>query len=195
MTAILAAVGPDHTIDLDAPDFTHIPWRVLIEALCVTPRFNGAFGNEPTIGGHSLHIMDMADDELKLAALLHDFHENPLGDFVRPVRRKLDRLFCDAWGEHFEPHRHTMPDPLRILEESLQTALFAKAGLTWPLDPDAMHWLNKADQAVGAHERQLGKERRLHVLPNDYRNPSPDQVECALRILLEKHGVPYGVEV
>lgn len=195
MTPILAAVGPDHTIDLDAPDFTHVPWRVLIEALCVTPRFNGAFGNEPTIGGHSLHVTDMVDEDLKLAALIHDVHENPLGDIARPVRRKLDRLFCDAWGESFAPHRHTMPDPLRILEESLQTALFAKAGLVWPLDPDAMNRLNAADQAVGAQELQYGRERRLHTLPIDYRSPSPEQVERALRILLEKHGVPYGVEV
>jgi hypothetical protein len=195
MTAIPAAVGPDHTIDLDAPDFEPIPWRVLIDAMCVMPRFNGAFGAEPTIGGHSLHVMDVADEDLKLAALIHDVHENPLGDIVRPVRRQLDRLFCNTWGEIFDPNRHTMPQPLAILEESLQTALFAKAGLAWPLDPDRMERLNEADQAVGAHELHLGRQRRLHTLPNDYRNPSPDQVERALRALLDKHGVPYGVEV
>ncbi|MEO0385076.1 MAG: hypothetical protein AAF234_16135 [Pseudomonadota bacterium] len=189
MTPILAAVGPDHTIDLAAPDFSHIPWRVLIESLCVLPRFNGAFGAEPTIGGHSLHVTDMVNEELKLAALLHDFTEAAMGDVIRPTRTVVDQ----AWRTNIDTYADD--SPIIALEHRLQVPLFAKAGLVWPLEPDAMVRLLDADDAVGQHELQLGKNRRLHILPNDHRNPSPDQLERALRMLLDKHGVPYGVEV
>lgn len=192
---IPAMVSADHVIDLAAPDFTHIPWRVLFQSLCVMPRFNGAFGTEPTVGGHSLHVMDVVDEDLKLAALIHDAHENPLGDIVRPVRRMLDRLFCDAYGEVFEEHRVFMPDPLRLLEESLQTALFAKAGLVFPLPPEQMDRLNAADHAVGAHELSLGQHRRLtYDLQKQYRSPDPDVLDTALRTLLARNGTDYGVE-
>jgi hypothetical protein len=188
MTAIPAAVGADHTMDLAALDFTHIPWRVLIESLCVIPRFNGAFGAEPTVGGHSLHILDMVADDLKLAALIHDFVEAVMGDVIRPTRMVVDM----AWRANIDAYADD--SPIIALEHRLQVPLFAKAGLEWPLEPDAMVRLFDADDAVGQHELQLGRQRRLHTLPNDYRNPSPDQVERALRTLLDKHGVPYGVE-
>lgn len=177
-----AIVAPGYKVNLAAPDFTPIPWPVIARQLCSIPRFNGAFGRDFTIAGHSLHVAATLPPHLRLYGLLHDARETAMGDVIRPTRRVLKVHWQNSSDTPLEA------DPIEQLEMRAQIALFAKAGLQWPSVPADMALIQKADDAVCACELEHGMAGTLHThLKRDYRDPHPLTFEQHLTTALRAH--------
>lgn len=177
-----AIVAPGYKVNLAAPDFSYIPWAIIARQMCRIPRFNGAFGRDFVLSGHSLHVADLLSPRLRLYGLLHDAPEIAFGDIIRPTRRVLKVHWQNCSETPLEA------DGIEQLEMRAQIALFAKAGLQWPPAPDDMALIQKADDAVCACELEHGTAGTLHKhLKRDYRDPHPITFEQHLTTALQAH--------
>lgn len=110
------------------------------EALARIPRFGGHVSMGPySVAQHSVIGADaiMAktrDASLAAAFLLHDAHEAYLGDITTPVQQAIGA----SLRELHPAGSHMFRTVLRRAKARVDAAIYAAAGLQWPL-PEAMH--------------------------------------------------------
>lgn len=162
---------------LSAPSPEHVAWRDVAASLGRLCRFNGHSLAFYSVAQHcllverlveaflqarrdSLPVLDavpvmlrtaaldlirrcaMDDDlrrRLRLAALLHDAHEAYVGDIVTPVARELARR---AGHDH-----------IAELKSAVDAAIYAAAGLPWPVPAAWLAVITAADRVALATEK------------------------------------------
>jgi hypothetical protein len=98
------------------PDPDTICIEDIAHALSQQIRFGGHLPQPYTVAQHSLFCSYLAEDEHKLAALMHDASEAYLLDVPRPVKLKL----CNY----------------KEIEDKLMEVIAAKYGFAFPFDPN-----------------------------------------------------------
>lgn len=87
-------------------------------------RFAGHTKEFYSVAQHSIHVAELAPDELKLPALLHDAIEAYLCDIPGPIKKRLLKY--------------------RKIKESLMKMIAEKFGFEWPMNA----WVKKADETM-----------------------------------------------
>ena len=87
----------------------------IARALSHMARFNGHTNQFYSVAQHSVMCADLAPDQFRLEALLHDASESYIADLVRPAKVNL-------------------PDYLKM-EEGIQRAINHKYGVSYPISP------------------------------------------------------------
>jgi len=103
-------------VNVFEPDPETICIEDIAHALSHQCRFGGHLPQFYTVAQHSIFCADLAEDDHKLAALMHDASEAYLLDVPRPVKLKL----CNY----------------KEIEDKLMTVIAAKYGFDFPFDPN-----------------------------------------------------------
>ena len=103
------------------------------------------------------------DAEAARAFLLHDAHEAYLGDIATPIAQALATFVDDGHEARMARPRHVALPEVRVqiadLKRRVDRAVYAAAGLPWPLSAD-LHWrVTEMDVAM------LNAERRALMGP------------------------------
>ena len=93
-------------------DPKHFDIEDIAHSLGQIPRFNGHCKKSYKVGQHCCIICDLAPDDIKLEALMHDSAEAYIGDITRPLKSLV-------------------PD-IKKIENWLMTQIFANFGLAFP---------------------------------------------------------------
>ena|SRR6185369_2608605 len=183
------------------PQASDVDWRDVAVSLGRLARFNGHTGSFYSVATHCLYVARLLEEaignpliaarllprddvaglraglivraleaagrcsetarRLVLAGLLHDAHEAVIGDISTPVARTLERL---GGG-----------DALRRLKLQQDMAIYAAAGLAWPLPEGWQLAIAAADAVMLATERRdlmAPAQRDWHAMPE----PAPWRV-------------------
>lgn len=140
-------------------------------------RFTGHCQLHYSVAQHCLIVAEQLPPEWRAYGLLHDAHEAMMGDISQPMKQALRHL---GGG-----------DALRLLETAIDRAIYAAAGLPWPLPPAIREAVAQADLVALATERRdvLAPSRRpWQPLPDPLRTrikpqPWPEATERYLDAL------------
>jgi hypothetical protein len=88
----------------------------IAHALANVPRWAGHLKRHYSVAQHSILCAEMASDENKLAALLHDATEAFMQDIPTPIKAKLPEY--------------------KLYEDVLMKAIAEKFGIQYPFDPE-----------------------------------------------------------
>jgi hypothetical protein len=142
-------------LDLIYPTRDMIDFDVDVpEQLAKAPRFGGAIPGDPySVAQHCVEgcdaIMRAAGDrELAGVFLLHDAHEFAIGDITTPVAHALTLRIPE--GRRWVSAKPAVDD----LKMRLDAAIFAAAGVDWPLAADVKLAVKAWDLRMLAAERR-----------------------------------------
>jgi hypothetical protein len=102
-------------VNVFEPDPETICIEDIAHALSHQCRFGGHLPQFYSVAQHSIFCADLAEDQHKLAALMHDASEAYLLDVPRPIKLRLDNY--------------------KAIEDNLMTLIAAKFNFSFPLDP------------------------------------------------------------
>jgi hypothetical protein len=122
--------------ELLSPKPGMIHFEEIATILSRIPRFNGHTGDVFSVAQHCTEgakaiLRSGVEDATALAFLLHDAHEAFLGDLTSPVLVALDTLAYDRGLSAI-----TASSLMGELKRRADAAIYAAAGLKWPLHPD-----------------------------------------------------------
>lgn len=115
-------------IDLVDPVAAQVDFRDMAHALANTNRYIGHGDTQVSVALHLLIGLDLCPDDLKAHWLLHDGHEERLGDIARPT---LDALAEIASFGHVDG-RSTLLWAVREFKLRHDRVIYAAAGLPMP---------------------------------------------------------------
>ena len=118
-------------IDLLNPDFSKTKIESIAWALSNICRFNGHTSSFYSVAQHSVLISYLVPEHLAYDALMHDSAEAIIGDVASPLKNLL-------------------PD-YQAMEKRIETALFDRLGVTYPLSPE----IKQADLVMLKAEREF----------------------------------------
>ncbi len=126
---------------LISPQPCHVHWDDVAEHLAKTNRFNGATLNVTySVAQHCCHVANSLPVAMRLYGLLHDAHEAFTSDITRPMKQALQ-----VFGAG---------DALKRAEEAYDRAIFAAAGLEYPMPYAIAAYVKLADLKMLATERR-----------------------------------------
>lgn len=126
---------------LVGPEAAHVYWPDVAESLAKLCRFNGHIpGYFYSVAQHCCHVADLLPLDMRGYGLLHDAHEAFLGDITGPAKQALKVLGAG--------------DALDALETASDLAIFAAAGLPYPLPVHVRAQVKLADLVMLATERR-----------------------------------------
>lgn len=135
--------------DLLEPCVDQVNFNSLSVALSRIPRFLGyTFGGMLSVAQHCVEGARAIERETRrrdaaAAFLLHDAHEAFIGDIPTPVRRALE-VYCPEVRVAF-----------RALKDRIDAAIYAAAGVEWPLDDETRDIVRTFDLRMCRTERDL----------------------------------------
>lgn len=122
----------------------HIDFPDIAEMLAKQNRFAGGTTNCAfSVAQHSCHVSDNLPPEARLAGLLHDAHEAPLGDWVTPLKNAIL-----VYGGTIATSAITR------LETDMAAAIHHAAGHEWPLAGHIARAVKQQDMAALATEKR-----------------------------------------
>jgi uncharacterized protein len=133
---LLTASG--RAFPLLGPTRADIDFGVVGEALAKQCRFAGHTAQFYSVAQHSIPVAELLPSELRLYGLLHDAHAAFLGDITGPAKRAIEL--------------RAGPDMLRRISDEIDAAIFAAAGLLWPMQPAIAAAVTQADRIALATE-------------------------------------------
>lgn len=194
-------------IDLAAPDWRDIDLTDIAYGMAAIRRWNAQARRHVCDGRHSRSVMDRVAPRLKLPAILHDAHEAPWGDWIRPSVETLAQRIARRFGLHPEDVRDVVDGCKFSLDVAICRRVLASFGpATYPegqseeteaiLLAHEMRCpeIRRADQvAASAEELDLGRGNgpRAVLVPEP-----PDDVEATLWLeavrtaCAERYGAP-----
>ncbi len=87
--------GSNQQLDFAAEEWIVLPIELIARALSNICRYNGHTSRYYSVAEHSVHISNMVEPELALAALLHDASEAYVGDMPTGLKRFMGINFKD----------------------------------------------------------------------------------------------------
>lgn len=143
MTAHCITTSTGMVIDLLQPQAAQIDFASTVApVLARTARFGGhlpagaySVAQHCVLGVRAI-IAETGDIELARAFLLHDAHEAYLQDMIRPVQSALAAVISKQLMQHglnFEIASRALPEALEALKGRADAAIYAAAGVEWPL--------------------------------------------------------------
>lgn len=130
-----------------------VDWYEVATVLSRIPRFNGHTRYSYSVAQHCCLAHDRIDGrpKVKLAALLHDAHEFVTGDITTPVAHSI----ADAIAEELGPDGgEAARRAIARIKDRQDRAIYAAAGLTWPLCPSTVAAIKDVDQRLLMTERR-----------------------------------------
>ncbi|MCX5581345.1 hypothetical protein [Kaistia terrae] len=169
-------------VDLARPDLSAIDMMVDIAIpLALANRFAGhtrrldsagfSTAQHSYLGADAVLQETCGDTDAALAFLLHDAHEALIGDLTAPFVSALDRIAVDRLGR---PANGMIRSTLKVLKGGIDTEIYRRLGLSWPLSP--YHHGIVADMDL----RMLRRERDELMGPSP--GPWANNVETAAPI-------------
>ncbi|MEO9633118.1 MAG: hypothetical protein ABJG14_22080 [Sulfitobacter sp.] len=155
-------------VNITHPTPEQIFWPDLIECLVKIPRFGGAtFGVMYTVAQHCCLMHDHADDDIKPAALLKNFHKAILGEMTWAAEAALLA---------YSTNPDALSDAAAFARDQINDAIFRAAGLGEFIDNlesydrarDALEHLARKLQATEARDLM-----QLTVAPPAWANVKP----------------------
>lgn len=178
MTAHCITTSTGMVIDLLQPQAAQIDFASTVApVLARTARFGGhlpagaySVAQHCVLGVRAI-IAETGDIELARAFLLHDAHEAYLQDMIRPVQSALAAVISTQLMQHglnFEIASRALPAALEALKDRADAAIYAAAGVEWPLPRRVREGVKLWDnRMLVAEARQLmSGNGRNTALPN-----------------------------
>lgn len=134
--------------DLLTPSARAVDLDEIATALAQLCRWNGHTLVFYSVAEHSCRVADALPAPLAPYGLLHDAHEAYIGDLSSPLKRALVAATGDP------EHAPIIAGALARLRDGIDEAIYAAAGLRWPLTPPDMARLHAADLALLATEKR-----------------------------------------
>lgn len=128
------------------PSLEQIDILDIAHASSQKPRFAGHLDNRFTIAQHELVMARLVPPEYALEALLHDGNESYLPDLPTPIKNLME-----AHGFNYR----------EIVEKPMDTIIFSRFGMKYPLTPEVKHVIKKWDWISVLMERELFARARL----------------------------------
>lgn len=128
-------------VDVHFPSFVHHLARL--------PRYAGATAAPFSVAEHSCLVAELAPEAAKPYALLHDFHEAVLGDWITPVKAAVRQVVGEAMlsaGAEPAGDADGAFCPFEALSRPIDRAVHAAAGLPWPPPPEIAAAVAEADR-------------------------------------------------
>lgn len=106
-------------LNLTEPDVKDVAIEDIAHGLAFQCRFNGQTREFYSVAQHSLMVMSLVGEELKLTALLHDAAEAFLGDMVTPLKRMIpgyadiETVVLKTIGDRFGVNLAFMPPDIK----------------------------------------------------------------------------------
>ncbi len=120
-----------------------IRWYDINSHLSFSNRFAGAAGAY-SVAQHSCIVADMLPGYWRAYGLLHDAHEAYIGDITQPAVGGMEAHLVGGG----------VKEAIRALKETLDRAIFTKAGLTYPMPTDIKEGVHTADMRVLMTEKR-----------------------------------------
>lgn len=144
---VFSQIGADRPqiIDMLAPKI-NFNVEEIAHSLGHTIRFHGHSRSPVTVARHTINTILFAQEfgiEAEKYAALHDVHEAFVGDITYPVKKAIEALLYDAYGDE-------AIDPIGRLEDIFDAEVFLWAGYE-PSD-DAIRAVEIADRLACAYE-------------------------------------------
>jgi hypothetical protein len=144
-------------VDLINPTPAMIDFRVIAAVSSRVPRFGGHTGGgvlsvaqHQTEGARAV-LRDTGRRDAAAAFLIHDAHEAYMGDIATPVARALAAHATKGFGTSLGGVIVT--NSVKSLKATLDRAIYAAAGIDWPLPPDVVAIVKLYDLRMGRTER------------------------------------------
>lgn len=166
MTAHCITTATGTVIDLLQPRAEQIDFvNTVAPVLARTARFGGhlpagsySVAQHCVLGVRAI-IAETGDIELARAFLLHDAHEAYLQDMIRPVQAALAAVVSTQLMQHglnFDIASRALPAALESLKDRADAAIYAAAGVEWPLPRRVREGVKLRDnRMLVAEARQL----------------------------------------
>jgi hypothetical protein len=145
---VLKRTRYNRLIDMVDPRVGEVDFFEICRTLSVLPRYNGAC--DCTIAYHSLLVYELADPSVKPWALVHDFHEERIGDITTPAKLAIAAMAQEiadagAW---------IVTRAIDVLKHKHDLAIWKAAGLEPPTH-EQEKLIKIADQRAYATEKQI----------------------------------------
>lgn len=174
----LQTIGGARYVDLANPKPEQINFEAMATVLARVPRFGGHTNGIYSVAQHCVEgayaiLRDTGRRDAAAAFLLHDGHEYLIGDIATPVQEALA-----AAADVFDGDRDG-GDIVRCaignLKARLDAAIYAAAGIAWPLPKDVRAIVKDYDMRMCATEHRA----RMDAAPF----PWVEQVENAASVV------------
>lgn len=163
--------------DIGAPESHMVDFRAMARVLARLPRF-GAHTEQGTIsvaqhsreGAYAI-LRDTGRRDAAAAFLLHDGHEYVTGDLTTPVAKAIGFYAVMIRGDIHAAQ--LVRDSIHAMKSAIDEAIYAAAGIPWPLSEETVRIVHEYDLRMGRTERDM----RLRVPPapwgDDYERAEP----------------------
>ncbi len=127
---------------LIGPTPQDVYWPDVVAGLAHINRYSGNAGVY-TVAQHSIIVANQLPPDLRLYGLLHDAHEFVVGDMTRPMKKAVERV-----GGLVALLQ------LQAIEGDVDRAIYAAAGLPFPISPEIRHVVKTADLRAALTEKR-----------------------------------------
>lgn len=163
-----------HMVDILNVKPSDIYMMDVIRSLQKQVRFNGHSTVTVDLITHSIMVCEIANEDAKPYALVHDFHEYLTGDIPGPMRNAVMSFFPD------EPI-----DPFHHIKNRIDIAIYEAFGLETP-SADVLKEVKRADLVALSTDKNFTMRKQINDEINWFPLPDPMGAEATLIYNLER---------